>query len=178
MCFSNCPLYLILSLYLSLITGMVRPNRDDGKTNYPPLLHRDVMHDHDGNDTGSVHPLLVNITQDTAGCVHHVSDGDFREHPVRWHGRIQLIQTSQDEFLNLKWKVLTLRKGGPPLGYWLYVSKLCRACTEPPKKLLALSGLRCCQGPAWLGKRTRRRGQRIRSILLPFASTRRGQGHE
>jgi hypothetical protein len=49
------------------------------------------MHDHDGDDTESVRPLLVNITQNTAGRVHHVSDGNFREHPVRWHGRIQLM---------------------------------------------------------------------------------------
>jgi hypothetical protein len=105
-----------------------------------------VTHDYDRNDTRSVYPLLVNIAQDTTGRVHYVSDGDFRKHPVSWHDRIRLYkQTSQDESLFQKWQVLTLRKGGPPLGYWLYVAGLCRASTEPPEKLLAFTGLRSCQ---------------------------------
>jgi len=33
--------------------------------------------------------LLVYIAQDTTCSVHYISDGGFREQPVRWHGRIQ-----------------------------------------------------------------------------------------
>jgi hypothetical protein len=58
-----------------------------------------------------VRQLLVDIAQDTAGGIQYVSDDEFREQPVRRHGRIQLCEQikSQDESLDLKLEVLTLR---------------------------------------------------------------------
>jgi hypothetical protein len=74
------------------------------------LSYRDVVYDHnDGGDTKSVRQLLVDIAQDAAGGIKYVSDDEFREQPVRRHGRIQLCKQIQDESLNLKLEVLTLR---------------------------------------------------------------------
>jgi len=53
--------------------------------------------------------LFVNITQDTTCSVHYVSNGDFREQPVRWYERIQLCKRIKTGVFILVWSVLTLR---------------------------------------------------------------------
>ena len=42
-----------------------------------------------------MHPSPVYITQDTVSCVQYVSDDEFREQPVRWHGRVQLCDQAE-----------------------------------------------------------------------------------
>jgi hypothetical protein len=58
------------------------------------------VYDHnDGGGTGSVRQLLINIAQDTVGGIKYVSDDEFREQPVRRHGRIQLCKQIKTNFL-------------------------------------------------------------------------------
>lgn len=64
---------------------LVRLYRDDGESDY-------LDHHNDGGDTESVLQLLVDIAQDTAGGIQYVPDDEFREQPVRRHGRVQLCE--------------------------------------------------------------------------------------
>jgi hypothetical protein len=58
------------------------------------------VYDHnDGGGTGSVRQLLINIAQDAVGGIKYVSDDEFREQPVRRHGRIQLCKQIKTNFL-------------------------------------------------------------------------------
>ena len=42
-------------------------------------------------------PLFINVTQNPASRIQHITDSDFRKQPVRRHGRIRLfIQISID----------------------------------------------------------------------------------
>lgn len=49
-----------------------------------------LKHGLDRNDMRSVYQLLVSIAQNTTGRIHYLSYGDFRKHPVSWHGRFRL----------------------------------------------------------------------------------------
>ena len=96
--FPASPLSSRLTVILHFITSLVHDYQakchgDNKKADY--LMN--VTHDLDRNE------LLVSIAQNTTGRIHYLSDGDFRKHPVSWHGRICLYkQTSQDGSLFLK----------------------------------------------------------------------------
>jgi len=89
------------SAFRSYLSITIKSNDGDNRKQIILPVLMNVTHDYDRNDTRLVYPLLVNIAQDTTGRIHHVSDGDFRKHPVSWHDRIRLYkQTSQDESLS------------------------------------------------------------------------------
>ena len=81
-------LKLITIPYFITLSILGQLHRDDREPDYLRALD----HHNDGGDTESVRQLLVNITQDTARGIQYVPDDEFREQPVRRHGRIQLCE--------------------------------------------------------------------------------------